>query len=329
MRHFCSFVSLLAVFLFARRASAQTEYHNTDTGRPLRVEDALATERYAFELQLAPFRGERVTGGIYRARVEPKLSYGILPRTHVEVRLPVTYRQGQVPKLGIAGVGIGGLLNFNAETPFLPAFAAAVDVLLPAGNAAAVTETAVTIKGIVTRSFAVGRLHLNGTYSTFKSNAAALTPPLTCDPATDPECVSPPNIPDDPCFSHAPTRHPTATPETSRGASLACGSRSATIAQAAVISLPNAKYWLVGIAGDRALALRSLLLSADLFAERSGGSDRPIDWTAELGLRHQLTPKLTGDLGVGHRFAGSARSWFVGFGTTYSFAIRALIPEAR
>jgi hypothetical protein len=318
--------------LLARHATAQTEYHNTDTGRPLRVEDALATERYAFELQLAPFRGERVTGGIYRARVEPKLSYGILPRTQIEVRVPVTYRQGQEPRLGLAGVGIGGLLNFNAETPYLPAFAAAVDVLLPAGNAAAVTETAVTLKGIVTRSFAMGRLHLNGTYSTFKSNSAALTPPLTCDPATDPACVSPPNIPDDPCFSRTPTRHTSTSLATARAATQACGPRAntlTTLAASAAPSLPSAKYWLVGIAGDRAIALRSLLMSASLFAERAGGSDRPVDWTTELGLRHQLTPRLTGDLGLGRRFTGSAQSWFVGFGTTYSFAIRALIPEAR
>jgi hypothetical protein len=34
--------------------AAQTDYYNTDAGRPITVEDAYATERYAFELQLAP-----------------------------------------------------------------------------------------------------------------------------------------------------------------------------------------------------------------------------------------------------------------------------------
>jgi hypothetical protein len=313
--------------LFAPRARAQSEYHNTDTGRPLRVEDALATERHSFELQLAPARVERVDGGSYRARVEPKLSYGILPRAQIEVRVPVTYRQGQEPRFGLAGVGVGGLLNFNAERTYLPAFAVAMDVLFPAGSAAAMDQTAITMKGIVTRSFAMGRLHLNGTYSTFKAKAPGNQPPIGCDPATNPSCQEVPWVPDDPCFSVSASL---ATSSPARGASLArsCAPRGAA-SSAAVVPPPSAQYWLLGIAGDRALALRSVLLSADVFAERSGGAGRPVDWTAEVGARHQITPQLTADVGLGHRFAGSVRSWFVGFGTTYSFAIRALIPEAR
>jgi hypothetical protein len=320
-------LSFIVLMLAVPAARAQSEYHNTDTGRPLRVEDALATERYAFELQLAPVRVERIAGGIYRARVEPKLSYGILPRAQLEVRAPVTYRQGQEPRVGLAGVGIGGLLNFNLERTYFPAFAFAMDVLLPAGDASATDQTAVTMKGIMTRSFTVGRLHLNGTYSTFKGRPPASQSPPTCDPVTNPACREVPYIPDDPCFS---VRARTTQASIASNGSLvrSCGSLR-TSSAAAVVPPPAAEYWLFGIAGDRALALKSLLLSGDVFAERSGGPGRPVDWTAELGARHQLTPRLTADVGLGHRFAGSTRSWFVGIGTTYSFAIRALIPEAR
>src|SRR5688500_4458202 len=64
----------------SRPASAQTDYYNTDAGRPIRIEDAYATERYAFELQLAPLRLERSRGGVYNWGVEPEIAYGILPR---------------------------------------------------------------------------------------------------------------------------------------------------------------------------------------------------------------------------------------------------------
>src|SRR4029453_3509588 len=63
-------------------AGAQTDYYNTDAGRPIRVEDAYPTERYGFELQLAPLRLERSRGGVYNWGVEPELAYGVLPRTH-------------------------------------------------------------------------------------------------------------------------------------------------------------------------------------------------------------------------------------------------------
>src|SRR5215213_2714705 len=51
--------AVLAVLVRGAPAGAQTDYYNTDEGRPVRVEDAYPTERYAFELQLAPVRLER------------------------------------------------------------------------------------------------------------------------------------------------------------------------------------------------------------------------------------------------------------------------------
>ena len=66
-------------------------FYNLDALRPNRVEDALATERYALDAQLAPLRLERFSDGSYRWRSEPKLSYGILPFTELEVRAPLLY----------------------------------------------------------------------------------------------------------------------------------------------------------------------------------------------------------------------------------------------
>ena len=110
--------------------AAQTDYYNTDAGRPIRVEDATALERRGFELQAAPLRLERGRGGIYRWGIEPEIAYGILPRTQFEVGFPLVFvdagANGQ-RTTGLAGIDVSVLHNFNTETR-LPAFAIAAEV---------------------------------------------------------------------------------------------------------------------------------------------------------------------------------------------------------
>ena len=79
--------------------------------------------------------------------------------------------------------------------------------------------------------------------------------------------------------------------------------------------------WLAGLAADRTWPLKSLLVAADVFAEQFRGLGLPVDWTAEVGARHQLSPRLTLDAGAGHRFAGATRAWFVTAGLTREFGI--------
>ena len=83
-----------ALVLLAPSLGAQTDYYNTDRGRPVQIEDALAVERYAFEVQVAPLRLERERGGRYHWEVAPELAYGILPRTQLEVGFPLVWRDG-------------------------------------------------------------------------------------------------------------------------------------------------------------------------------------------------------------------------------------------
>jgi len=59
MRRVLSMAGALATFAASRAARAQTEYYNLDASRPLRVEDAVPTERYGLDLDLAPARLER------------------------------------------------------------------------------------------------------------------------------------------------------------------------------------------------------------------------------------------------------------------------------
>ena len=153
---------------------AQTDYYNTDGGRPITVEDAYPTERYAFELQLAPLRLERANGGVYTWGIEPEIAYGVLPRTHVEVGVPIAYvDRGPVGKtVAAAGLDISMLHNLNAETA-IPALGIAGELLLPFGGLA--PENAYfSAKGIATRTLTWARFHFNGRYTFGKTPASTL-----------------------------------------------------------------------------------------------------------------------------------------------------------
>lgn len=187
---FCSrtavpaFVASVVCLLNTTRLAAQTDYYNTDAGRPVQIEDAYATERYAFEMKLAPVRLERLRGGVYNWAVEPELAYGILPRTHIEVGLPLAYTDlgGNRSRSGIAGLDLSLFHNLNVETATLPALGIRADVLFPIGNLGP-DRTYASLKGIATRTFSWSRFHLNGQY-TF--GAAYENQPLQPGAATTP-----------------------------------------------------------------------------------------------------------------------------------------------
>jgi len=161
---FCA-AAAVVIFAAAEPARAQTDYYNTDSGRPLTIEDAAPTERYAFELQVAPIRLERTRGGVYQWEVEPELAYGILPRTQIEIALPLSYRDdgGTSRTSGLAGISLSALHNLNTETT-IPALAFSGNVLLPAGGLGP-DEAVFSAKAIATRTFRWARFHLNGEYS--------------------------------------------------------------------------------------------------------------------------------------------------------------------
>jgi len=152
----------------------QTDYYNTDAGRPVRIEDAYATERYAFELKLAPVLLERAGAGLYNWAVEPEIAYGLLPRTHVEVGLPLVLIDagGGSSDAGVAGLELSLLHNLNVETQTLPALGLRADVLLPVGRFAP-DRTYASLTALLTRTWSFARLHLNGRYTAGASPAQA------------------------------------------------------------------------------------------------------------------------------------------------------------
>lgn len=157
---------VLVASMAASALAAQTDYYNTDSGRPVRIEDAYPVERYAFELQVAPLRLERSDGGVYTGTFEPELAYGILPRTNVEIGFPLVVSGGadRERTTGLGGVELSVFHNLNVETAGLPAFGIAADVLLPVGGFAP-DQAYPSVKAIATRTFRFSRVHLNAQYT--------------------------------------------------------------------------------------------------------------------------------------------------------------------
>jgi hypothetical protein len=145
----------------ASNASAQTDYYNTSSGRPLRVEDALPLEYRGVELGLAPFRFQRSESRINRWSLSPQLAIGVLPRTELHVELPIEYVDTRATSSrGLAGVELSVLHALNAETS-IPALALGVDLSLPAGPLGG-DATYASFKAIATRTLPWVRLHVNG-----------------------------------------------------------------------------------------------------------------------------------------------------------------------
>jgi len=307
--------SLLLVFLAARAATAQTSYYNLDSGRPTRVEDALATPRGELEAQLVPFRIEAVGDGTQRVRFEPKLAYGVLPLTEIEVRVPIVIVRspGVPPTTGIASAGISALHAFNVETRW-PALALAGEAVLPVGSLSASTAS-YSVKGLLTKTLPFARVQLNvggGTWSLRAPSAAPITNGGTlCGNAPGvPPCL----IPDVPC---------NLVPAGATGPSFACMPSAATsVSTAATSPATTGAHWTAALGIDHTWPLISTLVIADIVVDRFEGLYPLDDWTAELGVRRQVTPQMVFDFGIGRRFAGTTTATSVTVGLTYSTPLR-------
>ena len=271
---------ILALVMFAivatiggsARLEAQTDYYNTDRGRPIQIEDAYVAERYGIELKLAPLRLERARGGVYNWGLEPEIAYGILPRTQIEVGLPLTYREvGTERQSGIAGLEFSVMHNLNAETEGWPALGIRADVLAPVGNLAP-SRAYPSITGIATRTYTWGRVHMNAKYTA--------------------------------------------------GSSLSAASPSSAGAE-------ELSRWLIGGAVDRTFPLRSTLITAEFYGRKPLITGEDVEYNTGAGVRHQFTPTLALDAGLGRRLNGDAPGWYVTFGSSFAFGVPSLFPTGR
>jgi hypothetical protein len=320
--------TLLTAIPFSR-AVCQTQFYNLDSNRPLRVEDAVPTERRSLDIQFAPLRLDELTEGRRRWRMEPKLSYGIAALTEVEVRLPVLVLQpggGGPTTLGLTTIGIGGMHAFSTETSHVPALALSGEVLPPIGLLAP-PRTSYAIKGLLTKTAVLGRLSVNAAYGTYSVIPAAPVS-ATCRllPPGAPGCNGQPSIPDVPCTRVAAAGVAMEEISDARIVSVPFAPRPATACLTTTTAAAPAPRtigtrWFAGAAIDHTFALSSTLVGADLFAERFIGLTPLVDWTAEVGLRHQWSPFLVLDAGVARHFAGFLLSTSITLGATYAVPV--------
>jgi hypothetical protein len=257
-----------AVVLHARPLQAQTDYYNTDAGRPVLIEDAYALERRGLEFQVAPVRLSRARGGVYTWGLEPELAFGFANRTQIEVGLPVAWidRGRARSAAGISGVDVSVLHNLNVETS-IPAFAIAADVLLPVGRFGP-PRAYPSLKGIMTRTFSAARVHVNAQY-TFGSSVAQ-----------------------------------------SGAAPIGAAAQSIEVSR-----------WIAGAAVDRTLALRSLLMTAELYARKPLDNAEDVEWNSGVGVRYQFSPRWALDGGAGRSLNGPEQAWYLTAGGAYAFGL--------
>jgi hypothetical protein len=237
------------------------------------VQDAIAIERYAFELQAAPLRWSRSSGARVIWSVEPELAYGVLPRTQLELGVPVLVTEGFEggSRAGFGAVHISLLHAFNTETLGMPALAVNAAVAIPAGDFGP-QQTYATIGALVTRTTSLGRIHVNAD--------------ATSGPGFTAEGVG---------------GHPDEG-ELSR--------------------------WTLGMAVDRAMPLRSILIGAEVVAAQPIRDGSDTEWRAATGVRWQVNPYWAFDAGLGRSFADDPE-WSLTFGAARSFGLLRFFPGGR
>ena len=303
-----------ALLLDASEAAGQSAFYNLDSGRPTRVEDALPTPRGELEIQFLPIRAEWLGDGSQRQRLEPKIAYGVLPMTEIEMRVPFvrTRASDGSAVTGVASAAFGALHAFNIETSW-PALALAGELVLPVSTLSAPTAS-YALKALATKTFRFGRIELNaggGTWSIRLPPPGPVATPNQCGDPGQPPCLPP----DVPC---------NVVPVSLDGAALACTPSSAAslVTSAAGTRRGTGPHWTASLGVDHTLPLISTLFAASVSMDRFDGLYALTDWTAELGVRTQISPQMVADVGVGRRFAGTTQSTTVLFGVSYSTPLR-------
>ncbi len=296
----------LLMLLMPRGAAAQTDFLNTDGGRPLRVQDALSVEWRALEFQFAPVRIERHRANRWQASLEPEFAFGVLPRTHVSVGLPIAsqprtvqappvvqgafaraayttvpvvprasaFDPGDEPGSGTVSAGqVNGLAGVHLSVfhqlnveTRIPALAVRGEVLLPAGPFAA-DRAYPSLTGIITRTLpALGAVRMHGN--------ATMT------------------------FGAAPDAAAPAGP----------------VAE----EVPR---WLAGVSMDRAFPLQSTLVAVEAVARQGMLDGDAVVWSAGAGVRHQFSPRLVLDMGVSRLLNGPDTHWSFTVGSAVALGL--------
>jgi hypothetical protein len=102
------------------------------------------------------------------------------------------------------------------------------------------------------------------------------------------------------------------------GKSLAGGSVAPVGAASQSLELSR---WIGGAAVDHAIALKSLLLTAEVYARKPLDVTESVEWNSGVGVRYQLDPRWALDAGVGRAINGPSQPWYLTAGGAYAFGL--------
>ncbi|MGH7274614.1 MAG: hypothetical protein ACREIQ_09185, partial [Nitrospiria bacterium] len=160
------FSTLMAVpgtLLWASGSMAQSDYRNLDTGRPIAIEDAQPIEFRAFEFQVGIPRYSRGDRD-WELSFEPEIKWGIAKDWQFGISGENATLQNGRTTNSFRDTQFHLLYNLNQESLTLPSSAFRPEVTLGTGALGSQSEHA-ALKAIVSRSFGMNRLHLNGSYT--------------------------------------------------------------------------------------------------------------------------------------------------------------------
>ena len=120
----------------------------------MRVEDAVAIPRYALDLYLAP--DWRASGAAAGWALRPGLAFGLVPRTQIEIDVPIHLGRGTSGSPALSGVRLAAQHNLNVERRAVPAMGLEAAMLFSAGD---VVNAHPSLKGIATKAFRWGRVN--------------------------------------------------------------------------------------------------------------------------------------------------------------------------
>ena len=209
--------------------------------------------------------------------------------------MPLVYRSGtDEPHLGLAGVSLGALYNFNAETRWWPALALRAGLVVPAGGLGPErAHPSLTLLG--TRTLRGLRVHVNTMYA-FRGE---------------------PEAPVDPLVPLQPLAEATSS---------MIGQNRAGLTDLRALGAPGVSRWAAGLAVDRTFPFASLLVAAEILAARPFGVSETVQWNAALGARHQLTPSVTAGASIARQLSGPSETWSISLGVGRTFGMRSILP---
>ncbi|MFN8571499.1 MAG: hypothetical protein U0132_05530 [Gemmatimonadaceae bacterium] len=246
-----------AWLLFPARLAGQSDFYNTDAGRPFRTQDALVVERGALELHLPTLQWSRA-GDLNRWRFEPEVALGILPRTQFDIGADLAGTRRGNDSTDADALFARVVHQLNVESLQLPAFAVGLE------SSKSLHSSGVVWQGLVAATRTVGAMRV-----------------------------------------HANVRG-------------RAGSRRDV----------SSDQWELGLAVDRTLPMRHLLVGAEVVAVRSSAATHESTWRGGIGARWQWNVRTSLDGGVA-RTSGPSGGWQVTAGVSTSVALRLLMGGMR